>query len=221
MLRCLHQPIPDPRFTLLANFLFSSSAMDSFSFLSNCQGGILTVSVISTRTNMVVGGEETPTASGIGALRPDLGRHAKVWHGARRGGVPAVPKEKRPERPGTPLTHRPHAEPRAPTSRRFRGRRSQSRSAGGARALIDTARGGAGRPPPFCPSSAGRGRAGPALPHAVTGAGEYPATPAGTGFGNINVERSSAPWRALQGCCVIPFFPPGRWVPERFLPCHS
>lgn len=43
--------------TLLANFLFSSSAMDSFSFLSNCQGGILTVSVISTRTNMASSGE--------------------------------------------------------------------------------------------------------------------------------------------------------------------
>lgn len=41
------------RFTLLANFLFSSSAMESLSFISNCQGGIRTVSVISTRTNMV------------------------------------------------------------------------------------------------------------------------------------------------------------------------
>lgn len=41
-----------PPSTLLASFLLSSSAMESSSFLSNCQGGIRTVSTISTRTNI-------------------------------------------------------------------------------------------------------------------------------------------------------------------------
>lgn len=39
--------------TLLANFLFSSSAMESLSFRSNCHGGMRTVSTISTRTNIL------------------------------------------------------------------------------------------------------------------------------------------------------------------------
>lgn len=118
---------------------------------------------------MVAGGRGDANSLGIEALRPGLGRHAKAWHGARWGGVPAVPKEKQPGAPPVrelPLTHGPHAEPRAPASRRFRCRRSQWRSASGARALIDTARGGAPAAILSLLSGAGPGRAGPALPHA-------------------------------------------------------
>lgn len=57
LLEGCHEAYTTLQITLLANFLFSSSAMDSFSCLSNCQGGILTVSVISTSTNMVAGGQ--------------------------------------------------------------------------------------------------------------------------------------------------------------------
>lgn len=59
--------------TLLANFLFSSSAMESLSFLSNCHGGVLTVSTISTKTNILAcaggsGNETVSHASGPGAV---------------------------------------------------------------------------------------------------------------------------------------------------------
>lgn len=64
---------PRPRGTLLANFLFNSSAMESLSFLLNCHGGIRTVSTISTKTNILAceggsGNRRISYASGPGAV---------------------------------------------------------------------------------------------------------------------------------------------------------
>lgn len=79
--------------TLLANFLFSSSAMESLSFRSNCHGGMRTVSTISTRTNI---------------LRRTLGTREPVNHGGLRAmGVPEPPRSPRSLGPARPAAGRP------------------------------------------------------------------------------------------------------------------
>lgn len=81
--RAKARPRPRRSSTLLANFLFSSSAMESLSFLSNCHGGIRTVSTISTRTNI-------PARAGV------LGMGASVKHRVWGGGhsrTPSVPSQ--------------------------------------------------------------------------------------------------------------------------------
>lgn len=157
---------------------------------------------------MAARGEEKPTASGIGALRgPGLGRNPNVWRGARWG---SDPKEREPGAGGMPGAppHPPAARgaaPHAPASRHIRRRRSQSHSAGGSRALIDTGRGRA--PAAAILSLLGQGGAELGLGPVVTGAGKCLLIAREAGFGQYKRGKGGSTRASFAGMLCSSLLP--------------